>query len=359
MLDWIAQLLGLPDGLARPHRGHGVDVDDRGPCGSARRPAGRARRRLLPESALVRRQGGAAARPRGAQGRRPTTSSACGRSARPATRCGCRGHGRHDVDDFGRPGRQIAARAREAGVWLHVDAAYAGSAWVCPELRWSPRGRARRLARGQSAQMAVRAGRLLVLWTSRPGRSARGFSLVPEYLRTDEVDNLSEYGPALGRRFRSLKLWAVLRCYGREGLQARIREAIRLADLFESWVAARPAGSIEAPRHLSVVCFRRDGTDADNEALLDRVNASGEVFMSATRLRGRTCSASQWATPAPPRRTCVAPGPSCAGRRRPEAAAQVRAAAARRDRRSDRAGSVAAPTRRRDGCGGRAGRRRG
>jgi aromatic-L-amino-acid/L-tryptophan decarboxylase len=111
---------------------------------------------------------------------------------------------------------------------------------------------------------------------------------VPEYLRTsDEAESLSDYGPALGRRFRSLKLWTVLRCYGREGLQARIREAIRLAKLFEGWVRAANGWEICAPRQFSVVCFRQNGTDEENEILLERINASGEVFISHTRLNGR------------------------------------------------------------------------
>src|SRR2546428_5946006 len=127
-----------------------------------------------------------------------------------------------------------------------------------------------------------------LLWTRRPEALRAAFSLVPEYLRTsDEAENLSDYGPALGRRFRSLKLWAVLRCYGREGLQARIREAIRLAELFEGLVRAEPGWEVCAPRPFSVVCFRREGTDDENEALLERVNASGEIFISHTKLNGR------------------------------------------------------------------------
>ena len=99
--------------------------------------------------------------------------------------------------------------------------------------------------------------------------------------------NLSEYRPALGRRFRSLKLWAVLRCYGRLGLQERIRTAIALAELFEGWVRAEPGWEVTAPRHFSLVCFRLEGTDEDNERLLELVNASGEVFLSHTRFGGR------------------------------------------------------------------------
>ena len=114
------------------------------------------------------------------------------------------------------------------------------------------------------------------------------FSLVPEYLRTsDGAESLSDYGPALGRRFRSLKLWAVLRCYGREGLQARIREAVRLGEMFEGLVRSEPGWEVCAPRRFSVVCFRAPGSDEETEALLDRANASGELFISHTRLRGR------------------------------------------------------------------------
>jgi aromatic-L-amino-acid decarboxylase len=127
-----------------------------------------------------------------------------------------------------------------------------------------------------------------LLWTSRPEDFRRAFSLVPEYLRTSEaVDSLPDYGPALGRRFRSLKLWAVLRCYGREGLQKRIRKAVRLAELFEGWVRDEPGWEICAPRHFSLVCFRREGSDEQNEAIVDRVNGSGELFLSHTRVNDR------------------------------------------------------------------------
>jgi aromatic-L-amino-acid decarboxylase len=183
----------------------------------------------------------------------------------------------------------IADACEAAGVWLHVDAAYAGSAWVCPELRWSQEG----VERADS--LVVNAHKWLftpmdcsLLWSRRPEDLRRAFSLVPEYLRTsEEVDSLSDYGPALGRRFRSLKLWAVLRCYGRAGLQARIREAVRLAELFEGWVRNEPEWEICAPRQFSLVCFRRAGSDADNEAIVERVNRSGELFLSHTRLDGR------------------------------------------------------------------------
>jgi aromatic-L-amino-acid/L-tryptophan decarboxylase len=175
------------------------------------------------------------------------------------------------------------------GVWLHVDAAYAGSAMVCPELRWAFEGvdRADSLVVNAHKWMLVPVDCSLV-WSRRPEALRAAFSLVPEYLRTvDAVDSLGDYGPALGRRFRSLKLWAVLRCYGRTGLQRLIREHIRLAELFESWVRDEAGWEISAPRHFSLVCFRREGSDEENEDLLERVNAGGEVFLSHTKLDGR------------------------------------------------------------------------
>jgi aromatic-L-amino-acid/L-tryptophan decarboxylase len=187
------------------------------------------------------------------------------------------------------PVSAIADACESAGVWLHVDAAYAGSAWVCPELRWSQEG----VDRADS--LVVNAHKWLftpmdcsLLWSRRPDDLRRAFSLVPEYLRTsDEVDSLSEYGPALGRRFRSLKLWAVLRCYGRDGLQARIRGSVRLAEKFEKWVREESGWEVCAPRYFSLVCFRRVAPDEENEATLERVNRSGELFLSHTRLDGR------------------------------------------------------------------------
>ena len=188
------------------------------------------------------------------------------------------------------PVASMADRCREAGVWLHVDAAYAGAAMVCPELRWAFEG----VERADS--LVVNAHKWLLtpmdcscLWTSRPDAFRATFSLVPEYLRTSDEETLSlmDYGPALGRRFRALKLWAVLRCYGRAGLQAVIREHVRLASLVERWVREEPGWEVCAPRPFSVVCFRRRGSDDENRALLERVNASGEAFISHTELDGR------------------------------------------------------------------------
>ena len=183
----------------------------------------------------------------------------------------------------------VANAAAAAAAWLHVDAAYAGSAALCPELRHHFAGWERADSIGVNPHKWL--GVTLdcsALFTRRPDDFRRAFSLVPEYLRTtDSTVSLSELSIPLGRRFRALKLWAVLRCHGRSGLQERIREHIRLAALFEGWVREEPGWEVVAPRHFSLVCFRRESTDAENERLLERVNTSGEVFLSHVVLGGR------------------------------------------------------------------------
>jgi len=187
------------------------------------------------------------------------------------------------------PVRELARRAHEAGAWIHVDAAYAGSSWICEEERWSADG----IELVDSLVVNPHKWLLVpvdcsLLWTSRPVDFRSVFSLVPEFLRTtDEIDSLPDYGPALGRRFRSLKLWAVLRCYGAEGLRAIQREHVRLASLFASWVEANSGWELVAPQRFSLVVFRRNGSDAENEALVERVNRGGEIFLSHTKLDGR------------------------------------------------------------------------
>jgi aromatic-L-amino-acid/L-tryptophan decarboxylase len=187
------------------------------------------------------------------------------------------------------PVAAIADVCQPDGVWLHVDAAYAGSAMICPEFRWAFAGvdRADSVVVNPHKWLLVPQG-CSALWTRHPEAFRDAFSVVPEYLRTkDDVVSFSEYGPELGRRFRALKLWAVLRCYGAEGLRARIRESVRLAELFESWVRDEPGWQLVAPREFSVVCFRRDASDEENEALMHRVNERGTIFLSHTKLEGR------------------------------------------------------------------------
>ncbi|MEA2161131.1 MAG: aromatic-L-amino-acid/L-tryptophan decarboxylase [Solirubrobacteraceae bacterium] len=185
----------------------------------------------------------------------------------------------------------IADACAAAGAWLHVDAAYAGAAMVCPENRWAFEG----VERADS--LVVNAHKWMLtpmdcslLWTQRPDDFRRAFSLIPAYLQTPDTEDalsLSEYGPALGRRFRALKLWAVLRCHGRNGLQAHIRNGIGLAAAFEEWVGDEPGWELCAPRPFSVVCFRLEGEDERNRTLLERVNAGGEIFVSHAVLDGR------------------------------------------------------------------------
>jgi aromatic-L-amino-acid decarboxylase len=187
------------------------------------------------------------------------------------------------------PVRELAAAAHAAGAWLHVDAAYAGSSWICEEERWSQDGAelADSLVVNPHKWLLVPMDCSLV-WTSRPDEWREAFTLTPEYLRSDdEAFSLADFGPPLGRRFRSLKLWATLRVYGAEGLRAILREHIRLAELFAGWVEESDNWELVAPRRFSLVVFRWNGTDAENERILARVNASGEIFITQTKLDGR------------------------------------------------------------------------
>jgi aromatic-L-amino-acid decarboxylase len=188
--------------------------------------------------------------------------------------------------------------AREK-LWLHVDAAYGGSAAVDPSLRWVLAGcdRADSLVVNPHKWLFVPVD-LSVLYTRRPDVLKAAFSVVPDYLRTPEeavAPNFMDYGVSLGRRFRALKLWMVVRAFGHEGLAARIREHVRLATAFRSWIEADPAFEVMAPQPLSVVCFRArfPGADAEeedrrNQAVMDAVNAGGEAYLSHTKLLGRT-----------------------------------------------------------------------
>jgi aromatic-L-amino-acid decarboxylase len=188
------------------------------------------------------------------------------------------------------PTPEIAELCERAGAWLHLDAAYAGSAAVCEEFRWALAGAER------ADSIVINPHKWLFtpmdcscLWTRRPEELFRAFSADPEYMpdRDTTVTDLKDYGPALGRRFRGLKLWAVLSWYGREGLQQLIREHVRLAQLFASWIEKTPGWELVARHDFSVVCFRREGSDEENQALIQRVNDSGEAFISGTRLNDR------------------------------------------------------------------------
>ena len=186
------------------------------------------------------------------------------------------------------PVAELARRCNDAGVWLHVDAAYAGSAAVCPEFRWCLDGV------DDADSVVVNPHKWLftpmdcsALWTRRPEAFHEAFSYVPEYLAaTPEAIDVKDYGPALGRRFRALKLWIVLRWYGAEGLRALIREHVRLAELFASLVEAEPGWEVVAPHPFSTVCFRH--VERDNDEIARAATATGEVFVATTKLRGDT-----------------------------------------------------------------------
>lgn len=197
----------------------------------------------------------------------------------------------------------IADVCEREKLWLHVDAAYAGSAAVVPELRHILDGcaRADSLVTNPHKWLFTPFD-LSALYSRRLDVLRRAFTLTPEYLRTPEseaVRNGSDYGVQLGRRFRALKLWMILRYFGHEGLAARIREHCRLAREFAAWVEGSADWELLAPVPFSVVCFRAIKTaegepddergarlEALNERLMEAVNATGELFLSHTKLNG-------------------------------------------------------------------------
>jgi aromatic-L-amino-acid decarboxylase len=196
------------------------------------------------------------------------------------------------------PIAEIAPIAREHGAWLHVDAAYGGPAAILPELRPL-------FAGWESADsIVVNPHKWLftpidcsVLYCRRPETLVRAFSIVPEYLTSREqaeTRSLMDYGVSLGRRFRSLKLWFVLRYFGRAGLERRIRRHVEMARNLARRIEATEGWRVVAPVHLGLVAFRlappdMDGArvDALNRRILDRVDASGEAFLTHTVLDGR------------------------------------------------------------------------
>lgn len=196
------------------------------------------------------------------------------------------------------PVAAIAGVCAREKIWLHVDAAYGGIAAMLPELRHVLDGceRADSIVVNPHKWMFVPMD-CSVLYTRRPDMLRRAFSLVPAYLETPgtgDARNLMDYGLALGRRFRSLKLWFVMRWFGAAGMRDRVREHIRIAHALASWVDAEPSCQRLAPVSFSVVVFRflRDGLteaalDELNARVIERVNSSGEVFLAQTRVRGR------------------------------------------------------------------------
>ena len=192
------------------------------------------------------------------------------------------------------PVEEIAAICAREHVWLHVDAAYAGVAAMVPGYEWILRGMA------DADSLVLNPHKWLftpfdlsVLYCRRMDVLRQAFALTPEYLKTTEGDagvrNLMDTGIQLGRRFRALKLWMIMRHFGANGLRAHLAEHMRLARLFAGWVDASDRFERVAPVPFSVVCFRLRGgaSDEAHQRVLDTINSSGDVFLSHTKLDGR------------------------------------------------------------------------
>jgi aromatic-L-amino-acid decarboxylase len=323
VVDWLAELLGLPAGFRTDSRGGGVIQD------SASSAA------LIAVLAALHRASGGTVTAEGITGRYTVyvssqTHSSLEKAARvagvgadnvrvvdvdpatlamdpahlaallaediaagavPALVCATIGTTSTTAID---PVAEVGALCRAHGVWLHVDAAYAGVAAVCPELRWINDGVAE-----FADSYATNPHKWLltnfdctVLWTADRAPMVGALSILPEFLRnpataSGQVIDYRDWQIPLGRRFRALKLWSVLRWYGAEGLRAHIRTGIALADELAGLVADDPAFDLLRPRRFGLVCFRVGGDDeARTMALLERLNDSGELYLSHTKIDG-------------------------------------------------------------------------
>jgi aromatic-L-amino-acid/L-tryptophan decarboxylase len=187
----------------------------------------------------------------------------------------------------------IAEICRREDVWLHVDAAMCGTAALCPELRWIHDG----VEHADSYCVNPHKWMLTTFdcsafWVRDRGPLLAALSILPEYLRnaasaSGAVIDYRDWHVQLGRRFRALKLWMVLRWYGLEGLRAMVRRHVALAHRFAEWVRADASWEVAAPVPLNLVCFRHRGGDATNQRVMDAVNASGEAFLTHTKLDGK------------------------------------------------------------------------
>ncbi len=192
------------------------------------------------------------------------------------------------------PVRAIGDIAREFGLWLHVDAAMAGTAALCPEFRGLQDG----LELADSYAFNPHKWMFTnfdcdCMWVADRAALIRALTILPDYLKnaataSGAVIDYRDWHVQLGRRFRALKLWFVIRHYGVEGLRVLVREHVRLAQQFAAWVAADPRFELAAPAPLNLVCFRlREGGDDANRALLERLNASGKLYLTHTVLDGQ------------------------------------------------------------------------
>ncbi len=191
------------------------------------------------------------------------------------------------------PVRRIGEICRQYGIWLHVDAALAGTAALLPEMRWIHDG----LELADSYVFNPHKWMLTnfdctAFYVADRMRLIGALSVLPEYLRNEAsasgaVIDYRDWQIPLGRRFRALKLWFVIRHYGVEGLRAFVAEHLRLAELFASWVEADSDFELAAPAPINLVCFRHTGGDAINQRIMDGVNDSGRIFITHTRLDGK------------------------------------------------------------------------
>ena len=211
------------------------------------------------------------------------------------------------------PVAEIAKICRENKMWLHLDGAYGAGFAILPENKWLTNGW------GEADSIVVNPHKSLfvpldfsVLYVRDLERLRRVFTLVPEYLRGDTVEaqkNYMDYGIQLGRRFRALKAWVIFRSFGREGMAARLREFVRLANVLAEWITSDGRFELAAPVSMGVVCFRflgsiagvvdagpgspppattEDNIDQLNGEIVERINASGRAYLTQTKLRGRT-----------------------------------------------------------------------
>lgn len=322
VLDWMVELLGLPDHFRSEGKGGGV-IQDTASSSS-----------LVALLAARERATGFAANRRGVTGTMTAyTSSQAHSSIEKAA--GIAGIGREnlrpiDVDDTYAmrpdaleraikadlaaghtpffvsatvgttsstavdPVRAIGGICRRHNLWLHVDAAHAGSAAVCPELRWIHDG----LELADSYCFNPHKWLLTnfdcdCFYVADRAALIQTLSILPEYLRNQATESgavfdYRDWGIPLGRRFRALKLWFVLRAYGAEGLRNHIRGGVALAQEFAEWVKEDERFELCAPVPLNLVCFRLKAGDAATEQLRDALNASGQMYLIHTKLSGKT-----------------------------------------------------------------------
>jgi aromatic-L-amino-acid decarboxylase len=211
------------------------------------------------------------------------------------------------------PIAELAGLCREEKVWLHIDAAYGGGFAILPEYKWITEGWS------DADSVIINPHKSLfvpldfsVLYVRDLERLRRVFTLVPEYLRGDTVEaqkNYMDYGVQLGRRFRALKAWVIFRSFGREGIAARLRECIRLANVLAGWIKTDNRFELAAPVSMGVVCFRfvvavagvgdagsrsaapattGDEIDQLNSEIVEKINSSGRAYLTQTKLRDRT-----------------------------------------------------------------------